>query len=613
MEGGQFAQDEIAPEQIQARYDELSEHILMPERRLISTLVVETREEAEQHRADILAHVDERHETVREIFLRYVLNHSIDEATRDNDGGIGFIAHPDDGGTANRALADAAFGVEEAGLLAEPVRTGRGWELVLVRAIMEPIEPSAEEMETLLREMIVSERRARAIRAEFDAMRAQVPVSMDAAAIASLQAHYVAAGGATEIARPRRFSVDGLYDSPERVLGQEFVENNVLRDGVLSVPFAEVAEAPQPVEEGSGEAAEGTTAVELQALDPAPPHCRRPIRGNRVNRWIAILLVALSVSSVGQIVRPAVAQAEILDRIVARVGDDIITLTDVARTIPIYLQVVAVDPARRATSESRRELANEIVQYMIDTQLMVADAESRDLAITDTELDEFLARQQASTGMTPAQFEAELASAQISFDDFREFYRGELNRVRLMQIDVVARVTVTDEEIAAAISERYPDGYAEIIITTSHILVPLAPDATPDEESAALTRITLLRDQIIGGRPFEEIASGVNPDATRATGGRLGAFSTDELVPEFSRAALNLEVGEISEPVLTQFGLHLIRLDAIERTEREPPADLEERIRFELRQSEASRQEAIYLRRLRDGAFVEVLFTEFDV
>ena len=63
----------------------------------------------------------------------------------------------------------------------------------------------------------------------------------------------------------------------------------------------------------------------------------------------------------------------------------------------------------------------------------------------------------------------------------------------------------------------------------------------------------------------------------------------------------------------TPFGYHLIRLEGIERSAIEQPEGLAERIRFELHEAEVARQEEVYLRRLRDDAFVEIVFTDFEL
>ncbi len=119
-----------------------------------------------------------------------------------------------------------------------------------------------------------------------------------------------------------------------------------------------------------------------------------------------------------------------------------------------------------------------------------------------------------------------------------------------------------------------PDDFVE----ASHILVPLTPNPftqpdaknpptteTKDQEyAAAKTKIDAIRADIMSGKTtFEQAAEANNPDSTRAKGGSLGVFMRGEMVPSFDKVVFSLKQGEISEPVKTQFGWHLIRVDKI--------------------------------------------------
>lgn len=106
-------------------------------------------------------------------------------------------------------------------------------------------------------------------------------------------------------------------------------------------------------------------------------------------------------------------------------------------------------------------------------------------------------------------------------------------------------VEVTDAEIQAAFDSQYA------LPGVSHILV-----STEDEARAVL-------DRLAAGETFEDLAVELSEDpGSAANGGSLGTFQPGVYVPEFEQGFLELETGEISEPVETQFGFHIIRADA---------------------------------------------------
>jgi peptidyl-prolyl cis-trans isomerase SurA len=129
-------------------------------------------------------------------------------------------------------------------------------------------------------------------------------------------------------------------------------------------------------------------------------------------------------------------------------------------------------------------------------------------------------------------------------------------------------------------------------------------------ENEARRKISVLRQRLIDGASFAEIARLNSDDANSASrGGELPWMAPGDLVPEFERAVANLKVGEISEPIRTPFGYHIV--EVLERRTADLSADrkrLEARKVLRDRKSDEAYQE--WLRQLRDRAYVELRLEE---
>ncbi|TCK19321.1 periplasmic chaperone for outer membrane proteins SurA [Thiogranum longum] len=138
----------------------------------------------------------------------------------------------------------------------------------------------------------------------------------------------------------------------------------------------------------------------------------------------------------------------------------------------------------------------------------------------------------------------------------------------------------------------------------SHIL--LRPDALVSENEVK-TRITQLYDRIMAGDDFAELARAHSQDPGSASqGGSLGWVSPGKMVPEFEKAMNELDVGEVSKPVKSRFGWHLIKvLDRRDHDDTE--AYRRARVRESIRQRKTDEELEIWLRRLRDEAYVEYI------
>ncbi|WP_298851267.1 peptidylprolyl isomerase [uncultured Ruegeria sp.] len=151
----------------------------------------------------------------------------------------------------------------------------------------------------------------------------------------------------------------------------------------------------------------------------------------------------------------------------------------------------------------------------------------------------------------------------------------------LQAVQTVAALTetvVTDEAIQAAYDARFNEFAGEDEFDASHILVE-----TEDEAKA-------LKVQLDDGADFAELARENSTGPSGPNGGALGWFGPGQMVPEFEGAVITLEKGQVSDPVQTQFGWHLVKLNDKRKTEA-PELDV---VRDELAQT--IQQDAIQAR-----------------
>jgi peptidyl-prolyl cis-trans isomerase C len=154
-----------------------------------------------------------------------------------------------------------------------------------------------------------------------------------------------------------------------------------------------------------------------------------------------------------------------------------------------------------------------------------------------------------------------------------------IQQLNLMRENLVANAQLQRIEKTVQISEadlkkEYEANKAEYEqVRAKHILVafqgsPAAQSGKPElTEEQAKAKAEALRKQILGGASFEEIAQKESDDVgSGARGGELGEFSRGQMVPEFEKAAFEAKVGEVTPVVRTQFGYHIIKVEAHEQT-----------------------------------------------
>ena len=151
-----------------------------------------------------------------------------------------------------------------------------------------------------------------------------------------------------------------------------------------------------------------------------------------------------------------------------------------------------------------------------------------------------------------------------------------------------AREGATDAAMKQVYDEAAAKQKAEVEISARHILVP-----TEDEAKAALKRVR-------AGEDFAKVADEVSKDPG-SKGGDLGWFTQERMVPEFGEAAFKLTKGQISDPVKSQFGWHVIKLED-KRTKPFPPV---EDVKSQVAQYVAQKSQTELIMKLREGAKIE--------
>lgn len=196
---------------------------------------------------------------------------------------------------------------------------------------------------------------------------------------------------------------------------------------------------------------------------------------------------------------------------------------------------------------SRQNLKNSIVQMMVQDKLISDDMKANKLEIADKEVnDAFLNSVKQFGGQE--QFDKMLDDYNMDVEKFKETVKKDLMYQKHKEW-FTKEHPVTDEEI----NQYYEDNKDEFAKRdASHILVE-------DEKTAKE-----IKEKLDSGQDFAELAKEYSKDSANAeNGGNLGTFSKGQMVKEFEDAVFKLKEGEISEPVKTQFGYHIIKLNKV--------------------------------------------------
>lgn len=320
-----------------------------------------------------------------------------------------------------------------------------------------------------------------------------------------------------------------------------------------------------------------------------------------MKRWMTLLVVIAALA-------PRLAHAEIIDRIVARVNDDVVTLYDIRQAAIPYVLERGMNPDVLDQPQRRGKLYKDVLKDLIDRKLLVQEATKLELAVTDAELEQYIAYTRQQQNLTPEQFEAEITKYGMRYDAYREMVRQTLLKIRIIKIKIGSQVNVTPNEVDQVYRERYgADGDTEKFVTVSHILFRPEKD-TPEENAAARKRGLAALQRLANGEDFDTVARETSEGPTATKGGFLGSFRHGELDPEFEKVAFALEPGQRSGLVKTKFGYHIIFVSAVDQRGAPDVDQRKDAIRGELQEKAVERLLEQYVQTLRTRSFVDVRY-----
>lgn len=321
----------------------------------------------------------------------------------------------------------------------------------------------------------------------------------------------------------------------------------------------------------------------------------------RLVHWLTVLMLAT----------PSLASAEIVDRIIATVNGQVVTLSDFYTAVPIFIQLNQVPASIYATGEGRRALAERVLQELVNRELLHQQAEQHELEVETDAVDNYIGLISRQMGATVDELEGRLGAEGIEFTDFHQFIRFELTKLRV--INVMVSVSVSDAEVDAAFTERYPDGAVRQVYDVSQILLVPGRDTSDERLDQIRQAAEDLRNQVVGGADFEALASEHSQGPSRRRGGHMGNFERGQLPAEFEAVAYNLLPGEVSDVFQTRFGFHIVRLNDRWEESTVELDEIREEIYRELQQDKQSREVERYLAQLHEDSIIVIQYNPVEL
>ncbi len=246
-----------------------------------------------------------------------------------------------------------------------------------------------------------------------------------------------------------------------------------------------------------------------------------------------------------------------LDNIVAIVNDDVITQLELKSE---FRQVVNTLKKKQAKLPPANILGKQVLERMILERIQLDLARKTGIKVDDTTLSRAINSIAAQNGMSINQFRENISREGIDFRRFKDEVKTQILLKRLIQRNVVNRVKVSDQEIDNFLFNIEKQGGIEQAYHLKHILVAVPEASSPEVIKKAEEKAKELVKDLRSGSDFSSIALAVSDGQNALEGGDLGWRKAGELPSLFFDTVRTLKVGEISNPIHSPSGFHIITI-----------------------------------------------------
>ena len=302
---------------------------------------------------------------------------------------------------------------------------------------------------------------------------------------------------------------------------------------------------------------------------------------------------------------PTSSSEAVVDRVVAMVNQEIITLSEVEKRIPPQKEEVVTED-RLQKQERTQALHRQVLEKLIEEKLIDQEAKKSAVKVSSKEVDAAVEEVKRRNGATQEDLERALAVEGLTLETYKKQIEKTIQRQRLINWSVKVEEKAGEKDLREFYKKNISRYRPNETYRPAQILFVIPKEATPGEIREIRKRCQNVLEKIRKGEDFGELAVLYSEDTSNKDRGDLGYFKKGELLPIFEKEALRLKVGEVSEIIRTEFGFHIIKLLDRKGTDPLPFEEVVERVKADYYESEMEKAFRQFLTTLKEKAVIEI-------
>ena len=299
---------------------------------------------------------------------------------------------------------------------------------------------------------------------------------------------------------------------------------------------------------------------------------------------------------------PNPCAAQTIDGIAATVNEELITMVEVDKEYQLLQKDMEKLPAAERVA-TRKDALNRLV----DKKLIEQKIRELDIRVLDDEIKASIEDVKKQNNLTQEALIHALAGQGLSFEQYKSQLKEQLERVRLMSLEVRGKVQVGDREIRDYYDANRAKFGSEEQFRARHIFFKVDKKGGAAELARVEAAASLVLKEAQSGKEFAELAKKYSTDPAAAKdGGDLGTFKKADMLPEIGDTVASMKTGEISPLVLSPAGVHIIKLEERSQSAGKSFAEAKAAIEDLLYKQKTDERLALWVKEMHNSAAIEI-------
>ncbi len=305
---------------------------------------------------------------------------------------------------------------------------------------------------------------------------------------------------------------------------------------------------------------------------------------------------------------PGKSAGEIVDRIVAVVNDDIITLFELNRVSDPYIQKIReTDYSHAKKEELIFKVRDDVLKQIIDQKLTDQEVKRANITVSEKEVDNAVERVKQAGSYSDERLRDILKQEGLTMEEYRSRIREQILRTKLVNLEVKSKIVLTDEDIKAYYDEHADEYRGNRKYQLRNILLMISPFAGESDKEEIRQRMEAILQEFKNGIPFATLAREFSESSLAEEGGYLGEINYDDIAPQIKAALAGHTAGEITDIVETEQGFQLFYIENISQGSGKKLEEVSSEIEEKLYNDIVNRQFKTWLEELRERSHIKII------